>query len=244
MSFKLGIPGLALATVLTAQSPIGPVSVSKTENVELPAGGTLRLEKSIGELTIEGWDQTGVEIATTRITKDLYPASDRDKELKVLDQVRVSSKVNGKEVVVTTEYPHHKAFPWISPVSDTTNFDLEYRIKVPRNATIILKHDAGEVHLIDVTGNIQATDSRGLITVSLSGDAPRVVDARSRIGSVSSEFSQAVSPHPWPFGHNTLQAGSASEQNLKLRIGFGDIIVRKAYQAEPTPKSPDLPSGN
>ena len=42
------------------------IQVAKTENADLPAGGTVRFKNSTGELTIEGWDQPGVELTTTK----------------------------------------------------------------------------------------------------------------------------------------------------------------------------------
>ena len=150
------------------------------------------------------------------------------------------AKVNGNELVVNTEFPHHKSFPWVSPVSDTTDFDLEYRILVPRNAKIAVKHNAGEVHLVGLTGNIEASVPQGLISLSLTDDTPGSIDAKSRIGSVTSDYPGAVTRHPWPLGHEVTEAPSTTSQNLRLRVGYGDIVIRKAF----TPKSPDSPSGN
>ncbi len=88
------------------------VQVSKTEKMAFPAGGTLRLQHSTGEVTIEGWDQPGVEITTTKFSKEEYLPGDRDKALKELDRVQVSAKTSGAELVITTEYPRHRAFPY------------------------------------------------------------------------------------------------------------------------------------
>jgi hypothetical protein len=237
MKRKLAVIGLCLAGMIQAQDPSLQVTqVSKTEHVDFPAGGTLRLDKSIGELTIEGWDQPGIEITTTKSTKDIFTPKDREKELKDLDSVRVSTKLNGSELVVNTEFPHHKSFPWVSPVSDTTDFDLEYRIMVPRNTRIVVKHNAGEVHFAGLTGNIEATVPQGLISLWLTGDTTRSIDAKSRIGSVTSDYPGTVTRHPWPLGHEVTEAPSTTAQNLHLRVGYGDIIIRKAFTL-PSPGS-------
>jgi len=39
------------------------VEVSKTDRMDFPANGTLRVQDSTGELTLEGWDQSGIEIS-------------------------------------------------------------------------------------------------------------------------------------------------------------------------------------
>jgi hypothetical protein len=210
------------------------VQVVKTTKFDFPANGTLRLQNSIGEVTIEGWDQPGVEITTTTSSKEEYLLpKDRAKE-KAVDRVKVSANRNGDELVVTTEYPHHRAFPFITPLQTVTNFDLEYVIKVPRNAKLVVKHEDGEVHVDDVTGNIQITARQGLIALRLESEMPPAIDAKSDLGSVNSDFAGSEKRHPFPFGHTFVEGASTAPQNLHLRIGFGDIVILKAHE----PKAP------
>src|SRR5215471_11888363 len=64
-----GWPGICwtlfalLCPVLLAQRE------ARTDRVAFPPGGTLHLSKSIGELTIEGWDEPAVEITTIKSVK-------------------------------------------------------------------------------------------------------------------------------------------------------------------------------
>src|SRR5580704_17744521 len=51
--------------------------VTKTERFDFPAGGTLRLKNSIGELTVEGWDQPGIEITTIKSPRKPMALLDR-----------------------------------------------------------------------------------------------------------------------------------------------------------------------
>src|ERR1700729_128256 len=53
--------------------------VSKTQHLDFPAGGTLRFINSVGVLTVEAWDQPGVEITTTKSTKADVDAAHREK---------------------------------------------------------------------------------------------------------------------------------------------------------------------
>jgi hypothetical protein len=189
MRYGFAVLGLCLACLLLGDDA-GPrkVEVSKTEKMDFPANGTLRIEHSTGELTIEGWDQPGVEITTTKSSKEEYLPGDRAKATQELDRVRISTKRNGDELVVTTEYPRHRAFPYVTPLQTVTNFDLEYVIKVPRNAKLIVRHDDGEVHVDDLTGNIQVTARQGLIALRLVSEMPPAIDAKSYIGTVNSDF--------------------------------------------------------
>jgi hypothetical protein len=235
MRYKLAVLTLCVACLLLGDDDARQkVQVSKTEKMDFPANGTLRLQNSTGDLTIEGWDQPGVEITTTKSSKEEYLARDRDKAAKELDRVKVSAKRNGAELVITTEYPHHRAFPYVTPLQTVTNFDLEYVIKVPRNAKLIVKHDDGEVHVDDVTGNIQATARQGLIALRLESDMPPAIDAKSYIGTVNSDFAGTETLQPLHFGHKFVDDAKSAPQTLHLRIGYGDIVILKAHE----PKAP------
>jgi hypothetical protein len=229
MRYKLAVLGLCAACLLPGYDEARQnAAVTKTEKVDFPVNGTLRLEHSTGELTIEGWDQPGVEITTTKSSKD------RDKAAKDLDRVKISTKVNGNELVITTEYPHHRAIPYVTALQTVTNFDLEYVIKVPRSAKLIVKHDDGEVHIDDVTGNIQATARQGLIALRLVSEMAPAIDAKSYLGTVNSDFAGRETRQPLHFGHKFVEGAAGAAQNLHLRIGFGDIVILKAHE----PKAP------
>jgi hypothetical protein len=231
MKHRYAVLGFCAARLLLGNEDARQkVRVSKTEKSAFPAMGTLRLQNSTGELTIESWDQPGVEITTIKSSKAAYLLKDRKKATQDLDRVQVSTKRNGNEVVVTTTFPHHRAFPYVTPLQTVTNFDLEYFIKVPRNANLIVKHDDGEVHIDDVTGNIQVTARQGLIALRLVGEMAPAIDARSDLGSVSSDFAGNETGHPWPLGHKFVESPASAPQNLHLKIGFGDIVLLKAHE--------------
>ncbi|MGD1069901.1 MAG: hypothetical protein ABSB15_07155 [Bryobacteraceae bacterium] len=219
------------------------VEVVKTEKADLPANGTLRLRHSTGDLTIESWDQPGVEITTTKSSKQAYLPADRQKATKELDRVRISTKRDGDELVVTTEYPRHLAFPWVTPLQTVANFDLVYLIKVPRNSKIVVTHDDGNVYIDDVAGNIQASARQGAIVLRLVTEATPVIDAKSDWGSVNSDFAGKETRRPFPFGHKFVESAAAA-QNLHLRIGYGDIVILKAHEPKAPPPLPALAGGS
>jgi hypothetical protein len=222
---KLAVAGLGLALTVSGADP------SRTEHMDFPAGGTLRLQNSVGELVVEGWDQPGVEITTTKSA--LYEKEQRD-----LDRVQISTKRQGDELVVTTEYPSHRAFPYVTTLDHVTHFNIEYHIKVPRNARLVINHGDGEVHITDVAGNIEVTSRQGLIALLLTGDVPRSIDAKSAIGSVNSDFPGTETTQKLFIGHKFLQSTAGTSQNLKLRVRYGDIVIQKAWQPEAPSSAP------
>jgi hypothetical protein len=241
MRYKLAVLGLCVVCLLPGADELRQkVQVSKTEKLDFPANGTLRLQNSTGVLTIEGWDQPGAEVTTTKSSKEGYLAGDRDKATNDLDRVKISTKRNGYELVITTEYPHHRAFPFVTPLQTVTNFDLEYVIKVPRNTKLIVRHEDGEVHIDDLTGNIEVTARQGLIALRLVSEMPPAIDAKSYIGTVNSDFAGKETLQPLHFGHTFVEGAPSARgtagQILHLKIGFGDIVILKAHEPKaPTP---------
>ncbi len=207
------------------------IAVAKTEHANLPAGGTVRFKNSTGELTIEGWDQAGVEITTTKSTKLAYAATgvEHDRAARMLDEVKVSAAVEGGELVITTEFPRHRRF-LPRPSVGARDFDLEYVVKVPRDAKLIVDHDSGEIHFDDVTGDIHATTVQGLITLHVPQTSQYTIDAESKTGEVISDFAGTTKRKR--FGHAFLQSAQAPH-SLYLRIAFGDIVILKVRQPPP-----------
>jgi len=212
-----------------------PVRIAKTEHVDLPAGGTVMMKNSTGELTLEAWDQPGVEITTIKSTKAEYASAEREKAARDLDKVQIATELQGDELVITTDFPRHRGFPPSSPWGGATNFALEYHIRVPRGARLVVDHDIGEVHFDGVTGDIHATALQGSITLHLPEGGQYAIDAKSDLGSVTSDFPGSTKRRLWLVGHQFIQ-NSQAPHKLYLRDGFGDIIILK-IRKPPTPSS-------
>jgi hypothetical protein len=226
---------LLLAAAESKQDePKQKVQITSTEHMDLPANGTVRLN-STGDLTIEGWDQPGVEITTVKSTKTEVAAAEREKASHGLDLVKASAKRQGDELVITTNLPRH-AFPPPPPpfLRGVTRFDLECHVKVPRNARLIVDHDVGEVYFDDVRGDIRATLLQGDITLHLPQEGQYAIDAKSDFGSVTSDFPGNAKGRFWLVGHQFTQT-SAAPHKLYLRAGFGDIIILKIRKPSPLP---------
>lgn len=207
------------------------IEVTKTEHAELAAGGTLRLKNSTGEVTVEGWDRPGVEITTIRSTKQVYGAGSQEgaRAARELDEVKVTVARQGEDVVVSTEYPRHRRF-LPRPSVGARDFNLEYRIRAPRGAKIVVEHDEGEIHFDGVEGDISATTNQGTITLRLAAAAEYTIDAKSRIGAVDSDIPGTTRRKR--FGHEFEQTAPAPHK-LYLRNGFGDIIILRIHQPAP-----------
>src|ERR1022692_544251 len=217
--------------LLAADEPKQQVQVSKTERIDFPPGGTLRLTKSTGVLTVEAWDRPDVEITTIKSTKTEYDAGGRERAKHELNKVRVSAERHGDELVVTTDAPRHRRF---SP------FDPEYRIKAPRTARLIANHGVGDVNIDGILGDIQVTLLKGEIMLHLPEEGRYDITARSHVGNVNSDFPGPEKRRWWLLGHQSASENSQAAHKLNLRVGFGDIVILKTRV--PAPPGPPAPA--
>jgi hypothetical protein len=230
---QLAAIGLCATCVLFAQDESWQkVQVSKTEHATLASNGTLRFQNSTGELTVEGWDQPGVEITTIVSSKEGVSPREREKVTQELGRVQVGTKQEGDELVVTTAFPRHRLFPPATKFGSATDLDVEYQVKAPRNVRLVVDHNIGEVHVDELAGNLHVKVRQGLITVRLMGDGPRSIDAKSAWGSVTSDFAGKGPRRDGILGHQFVEDASATAQNLFLRISYGDIVLLKVHLPE------------
>ena len=220
------------ASLSWAQDQSQKVQVSKIEKAELPAGGTLRLERAAGEIWIEGWDQPKVEITTATFIKDDVPSSHGEEEKRLIENVRVTVARYGTELIVRTEYPHHFALPVVPYPGKGRKLDLEYHIRVPRTAAIAVDSHAAELHVDDVTGNVTASVGDGLIALRLPSDRLSI-DAKSDFGGVDSDFGGHERRRFWLIGHEFRNRDAGASQNLHLRVGYGDIVILRIRKPPP-----------
>jgi DUF4097 and DUF4098 domain-containing protein YvlB len=114
---------------------------------------------------------------------------------------------------------------------------MEYRIKAPSAARLIVTHDVGEVNVHNLTGNIDVTLLQGEIMLHLPEDGKYAINAKSDYGNVRSDFPGEEKRRRWfPPGHRFLNEGSGSDHTLNLKVGYGDIIILKTRV--PTPPEP------
>jgi hypothetical protein len=234
MMIKLALIGMGASCLLLADdAPIEQVQVTHTEHMDFPSGGVLHLKKSTGDLTVEGCDRPDIEITTIKSTKSYHPR-DRAAAAKELDRIRLVPERHGDELTITTEFPKHEML--LRPFLGVSAFEMQYRIKVPRNARLIIDHDSGNVSIDDVTGDVHAKSGFGQIILHLPQDGNYAFDAKCDFGAVDSDF-------PGPEherlvgGHGFIsEAPPAGAQKMYARMGVGDITILKIRQ--PAPPAP------
>jgi hypothetical protein len=204
---------------------------TNTEHVALAAGGTIRINDSFGELDIEGWNQADVEVT---VIKTLPYDSKESKSSRDLDVVKVATeRKSDNEVVISTTVASHGG--WLSPVlKSKSDVWVEYHIRAPRDSKLVVRHDRGTVQVNNMAAGIDADSGGGDMVVILPDPGTRSVDARTKIGSVVSDFGETHRAHL--VGENLVTVNGSSSPAVRLRMGRGGITVKglpaEGYTAE------------
>ena len=208
-----------------------PTNFTKTERAPFAAGGTIRIDHTYGELSVEGWDRAEVELTVTKIPNDLYDTDEPGHAEKQANGVSVGFKrTSDTEIDVSTAVAHFNR--WTHPFGPKGHVAMEYRLRVPRHSNLVIHHGNGELMVSGVVGDIDAKGNAGDIVLLLPDTAQYSIDAKNSFGTVWSDFD---GDH-----HHSLTktrydaAGPAGAHKITVRIGRGGIeIKRSPVEAQP-----------
>jgi hypothetical protein len=239
MVFGLSVLGtthpLPAAEGVYEKGPKQSFEVAKTERVPFAAGGTVRLINSYGYLTVEGWDEPAVEITVVKSTDSFYEPSQQQRAEQPFAEVRVAvERRSDKELAISTVIPgRHRFLPRAE-----RGVTVEYRIHVPRDSRLIVHHDNGYVWVSDMTGDIDVRSHTGDMIVMLPEQGPYSIDARTRLGSVSSDFTGRHLSRLSQFlvGSHFDFANQTPKRRIYLRMGRGSIEVLQDLPDRPLEK--------
>jgi len=217
------------------KGPKQSFEVSKTERVPFAPGGTIRLDHSYGYLTVEGWDEPAVEITVVKSTDSYYEPSQQKRAEESFAQVSVATeRRSDKELAISTIIPgHHRFLP-----RSERGVTVEYRIHVPRDSRLLVHHDNGYVWVSDVTGDLDVRSHTGSMIVLLPDLGPYSIDARTRLGSVSSDITGKSLSRLSQFlvGSHFDSVSQTPKRRIYLRMGRGSIEILQDVPDRPLEK--------
>lgn len=220
--FAVGLFGLSLfAAGPLRQRP----QVVTNEHANLAPGGTVRIENSYGDVSVEGWDRPEVDLTVIRSQTGLYGEQESARLTQNLQKVHVKleSKSAG-ELAISTEFPS-KSGLFFAPLPPKTRVgvEMEYRLRVPRDAHLVIHHKDGHVLITDVTGEIEATARSGDIVALLPEAGHYAIDAKVKVGTIYSDFGDAK--------HLDYLLGerfaTGEGRRIYLRTGVGGISIQR-----------------
>ena len=223
--FPLALASLCALPASPSSNTREKARIETTERFTLAANAVLRLKDSFGEVYIEGWDQPEVEVRLSKATAQQHGPEELDEALRHLDSIKITTaKTAENELTITTRFPSRNLF--LRPLRAKSNLELIYRIKAPRELSLKIEHEVGEVRVKDIRGDLRITNGIGEIALALPETAHYIVDARVRIGDVSSAFG-GTTERRLLIGASLFDRQSFAAKHLYLRVGIGDIQVKK-----------------
>jgi hypothetical protein len=227
VSVSLAAGLLILASSLPGRAkenePKKKATLSNTQTLSFEPAGVIQLEQSFGDVEIEGWDRPEVEITTIRSSQKTYSEAERAEAEKDLDSIAITAIKRGEDhLKITTEFPPRNLK---RPMRGKSNADLKYVIKAPAQAKIVVHHDMGEVKVSNFTNDIEVTNRIGEIGLRLPEPEAYAVDARVKIGDVSSDVGCSEGQNL--VGQQLRSESDGSRRQLYLRVGIGDISIQK-----------------
>jgi len=231
--FALSAAGAAQAG---DKAPKQPFEVTTTERVSFLAGGTIRIDNMYGYLTVEGWDEPEVEMVITKSTSHFSEPGRKEDAARAFEQIRVvAERSSDKELTISTALPDRHGFPYsvlpsrriifTMPKKTTLRVTVDCTVHVPRDSRLAVHQDHGYVWVSDVAGDIEVDSHTGDMIVLLPDPGPYSIDARTRLGTVSSDI--AGSGHKQSlFGTHFVHASQAPARRIRLRMGRGSITIK------------------
>jgi len=192
---KIVLMAACAAVLALAKPPERAVRVVTTDQVDFN-GGAIHVNNAYGELNVEGWDEPRVEITVTRSTFRPPGQKEQEEGTAYLNRIKVTmQKAANGDVEISTQFPGRNRL--LRVIHGLGDFTLDYRIKVPRNAKLSIRHGVGDVIILNVGGDIDAAIRSGDIVVQLPDQGNYTVDAKCKLGSVYKDVdgSQAGSGH-------------------------------------------------
>jgi len=212
MNLRLAAAAIAVCLPLGAKPPKPDMSMVTTERVEFAPGGAIQVSGSVGELNIEGWDRAEVEITVTRSTFRPDTARQQDLAKSQLNAIQVTvERKSPTELAIRTDRPKRGFLA--RAAHRRPDVQLDYRIRVPRDSRLAIRHEDGDVTVYDVSGAIEASVRHGDILLQLPEAGQYSFDARSRFGDVYSDF--------------PVQSAPAPAKRMLLRVCSGGITIQK-----------------
>ena len=206
-----------------------PVEAVQTERYDFAPGGVIRLAGTYGFLTVDGWDAPQVEIRIHKSTNGFYEPGRQKEAKRRLESIRiVTERGPENELRITTILPSRNG-TWAPPLPPTTKagVTVDYFIHAPRASRLVVHHGSGQVLVSNMTGDVEATSRGGDILLMLPDLSSYSIDAKSRFGTVSSDF--AGDSHRWHLlGSRFIGAAPSGSHRIYVRTIKGGIVIQAA----------------
>ncbi|MBM3810618.1 MAG: hypothetical protein FJW20_03170 [Acidimicrobiia bacterium] len=214
---------IASAGSLAARDLRKAVEVVTAETLTFSPGGTIRIDDSFGQLNVEGWERDEVELRVVRRTQWHYEPEDAWKAKQQLQRITVETTRWGQDLTILTRFPRPSLY---LPFGGRSNLHMEYGIKVPRKATLRIRHSAGEVNVQGVDASIDIQNKVGEVSLRLPDREGYDISAETKIGDVDSSL-EGRTKRTRVFGASFSGSPRGGGKNVTVRVKVGMIYLGK-----------------
>ncbi|MFB3923680.1 MAG: hypothetical protein ACE145_18295 [Terriglobia bacterium] len=178
--------------------------------------GTLYVDTRIGDVKIEGWDKSDVEIEAEKVVQAGSPKGAQ----KSFEQIKIQMSENGEELMLRAIFPPRR--PW-RLFRGATKLSVNFLVRMPRQARLALKCVDGDIRVRGISGNQTIRVSYGDVEVTVpSLGRLHSLDARSFLGYVQSDLHGEDSAG---WGRQVSYFNHAGEQDIHVRVRLGGVYV-------------------
>lgn len=185
-------------------------------SVRMFSYGTLTVETRIGDIHVEGWDEPRLEIEAEKVVI----AGSEAKAKPLYDQIKIQLEGGDKQVRLRTVYPPRRLW---RPFRGATRLSVNYRIRMPYDANLMLKCVDGDVRIRGIVGHQQIFVNYGDVEITVpSPYRLRWLNARTWLGYVESDLhgedSAGFHPRLWFWN-------PSGDQDISVRVRMGGIYI-------------------
>jgi hypothetical protein len=163
---------LLLIVLCAATLNLGAQTLREEDKKEFPASVSteLSIKNQFGNITVTDWDQNKVEINyVIEVTH-----SDEAKAKKLMDRIKVEITENGNRISAVTKFGDDDKMKINNGKGDKQTLKIDYFVKCPKNISVSLDNQFGDMIISSFTGSFSADLQFGsLSAVSLTG--PEVI---------------------------------------------------------------------
>jgi hypothetical protein len=176
----------------------------KTERLSAPftEGQTICLQNNVGAISVTGTDVSDCNVTAVITAK----AETTEKAEKLAEEVRIKLEPSGDKLYIRVEAPVNKFKHSIT---------IDFNIIVPKQATLQLESNVGEIKIADITKTIKAEANVGTISCK---EIEGSLDIHTNVGEVKVIYSET--------------APSACNANIKTDIGEIDFTAPPDLSAQ------------
>jgi hypothetical protein len=225
---RLGFVTILFA--ITATGCIGGTQVRERfhQAVPAPAAPLVRIDNSVGEVRVKGWQRHTVDIEAIK------SASSEE----ALNNIEIAVQSQGNTITIATKY------------HGFGNGGVRYVISVPQAASLDVNNSTGTVRIDGVSGNVAAvtqtgevnadlgrvagqrsvdlTATTGSVRLTVGADSDARVEAKTSIGDVSSDFDSIVSERRNVVGASASGRIGNGSASIRLTTTTGAISLRRS----------------